>query len=84
MTERMTLPHAIYRVCVRSILDEGWVRSLPVNPIATHRHYAGPLRTILVLQITDQAELLGLLNQLHNMGLTLLSVEMNVPQATQG
>lgn len=71
----------IYRVCVRSILDEGWVRALQVNPIATHRHYAGPPRTILTLQLADQAELLGLLNRLHNMGLTLLLVEKESAQA---
>ena len=72
-------PHGVYHVCVRSILDEGWVRALQIKPIATHRHYAGPPRTVLTLQLVDQAELLGLLNRLHNMGLTLLSVEMSLP-----
>jgi hypothetical protein len=31
--------------------------------------------------MTDQAELLGLLNRLHDMGLTILSVELNLPNA---
>ena len=75
-------PTAIYDICVRTILDEGWVRSLQVDAIATHRHYSGPPRTILTLQVSDQSEMLGILNRLHNMGLTLLSVELQLPQKT--
>lgn len=75
MSQPPAPPNEIYHICIRTILDEGWVRALQVNPVATHRHYTGPPRTILTLQLADQAELLGLLNRLHNMGLTLLSVE---------
>lgn len=71
---------ATYSVCVQRVLDEGWVRTLEVEPIATHRHYSSPPRTTLTLQLADQAELLGLLSRLHNMGLTLLSVELNLPR----
>jgi hypothetical protein len=71
---------AIYRVSVRSILDEGWIRALELKPIASHRHYAGPPRTILMLQLADQAALISLLQQLHDMGLTLLSVELSSPE----
>jgi hypothetical protein len=81
MTQPTAPPRAIYRVCVQSILDEGWVRALQIDPIATHRHYMGPPRTVLVLQLSDQAEMLGLLNRLHNMGLTLLSIEMDSAQS---
>jgi hypothetical protein len=70
----------IYSVCVRSILDEGWVRALQVDPVATHRHYSGPPRTMLTLRLADQAELLGLLNRLHNMSLTVLFVELVQPK----
>lgn len=69
----------IYSVCVRSILDEGWVRALEVEPVATRRHYCGPPRTILTLRLADQSEMLGLLNRLHNMNLTVLSVELDLP-----
>lgn len=79
MSQQTDPPNGIYRVCVRSILDEGWVRALQITPIATHRHYAGTPRTILTIQLTDQSELLGLLNRLHNMGLTILLVELGVP-----
>jgi hypothetical protein len=70
----------VYRVCIRSILDEGWLSVLALTPIATYRHYAGPPRTILVLQCVDQSELLGLLNRVHDMGLTLISVELSLLQ----
>jgi hypothetical protein len=75
MSQQTELPYDVYRVCVRTILDESWVRALHITPIATHRHYAGIPRTILALQLADQSELLGLLNRLHNMGLTILRVE---------
>ncbi|MFN8490246.1 MAG: hypothetical protein U0350_21845 [Caldilineaceae bacterium] len=82
MEQQRDSPYAIYSVCVRNILDEGWVRALEVKAIATHRHYTEPPRTILTLQLADQAALLGLLNRLHNMGLTLLSVELGLPPTT--
>lgn len=81
MNQGTELSSEVYFVCVRSILDEGWVRALQVNPIATHRHYSGPPRTILTLRLADQSEMLGLLNRLHNMGLTLLSVKRCRPTA---
>ena len=67
----------IYSVCVKNILDEGWIYALQLDPVVTHRHYAGPPRTVLTLRLADQSEMLGLLNRLHNMGLTLLSVELD-------
>jgi hypothetical protein len=79
MDDKQELAGQIYSVCVRSILDEGWVRALELEPVATHRHYSGPPRTILTLRLADQAELLGLLNRLHNMSLTVLSVELAMP-----
>ncbi len=75
MCQQIASPREIYHISIRNILDEGWIRALQIEPIATHRHYAGPPRTVLTLQVCDQAELLGLLNRLHNMGLKLLAVE---------
>jgi hypothetical protein len=80
MRNHTDLAGHIYNVCVRSILDEGWVRALEVEPVATHRHYSGPARTILMLRLADQSEMLGLLNRLHDMGLTVLSVELTLPK----
>jgi plasmid stability protein len=70
-------PGTRYRVCVQRILDEGWIRALHVRALATHRYYTASPCTVLTLELADQAELLGLLNRLHNLGLTVLSVEMN-------
>jgi hypothetical protein len=78
MSKETHLAGQIYSVCVRSILDEGWVRALEVEPVATHRHYNAPPRTILTLRLADQAEMLGLLNRLHNMSLTVLAVELDL------
>lgn len=78
MNQQPEPPPSIYSVCIQSILDEGWVRALQVKAIATHRHYTAPPRTTLTLELADQAELLGLLYRLHNLGLTVLSVERSV------
>ncbi|MCB0071102.1 MAG: hypothetical protein KDE20_06570 [Caldilineaceae bacterium] len=69
----------IYNVCIRTVLDEGWIYALQLDPIVTHHHYAGPPRTVMTVRLADQAALLGLLNRLHNMGLRLLSVELCSP-----
>lgn len=69
-------PGDVYCVCIKSVMDEAWVRALHVNPIESHRHYSGPPRTVLTLRLADQSEMLGLLNRLHNIGLTILSVQL--------
>jgi len=84
VTKERQLASQVYNVCVRNILDEGWVRALEVDPIATHRHYSGPPRTILTLRLADQAEMLALLNRLHDMSLTLLTVELSLGSETGG
>ena len=84
MTKELQLASQIYRVCVRNILDEGWVRALEVDPISTHRHYSGPPRTVFTLRLADQAEMLALLNRLHDMSLSLLSVELSLGSEADG
>jgi len=69
--------NSIYSVCVKSILDEGWIAALQLDPVVTQRYYAGPPRTTLTVRLADQSDMLGLLNRLHNMGLTVLSVELS-------
>lgn len=80
MDQERYRPGGVYIICVHSILDEGWVRALQVNPIATHRHYLGSPRTTLTLKLADQSEMLGLLNRLHNIGLTVLSLELETSE----
>lgn len=76
MSQRGETIGEVYSVCVKSILDEGWLYALHLDPVATHRHYAGPPRTLMTLRLADQSELLGLLNRLHNMGLTILTIQL--------
>lgn len=76
MNQRAQCHREIYSVTIKSILDEGWIYALQLDPVATHRHYIGPPRTVLTLHLSDQSELLGLLNRFHNMGLTILNVEL--------
>ncbi len=66
----------VYTVCIKTILDDGWIYALQLEPVDIRRHYAGPPRTVLTLRLADQAAMLGLLNRLHDMGLTLLSVDL--------
>jgi hypothetical protein len=68
---------AIYSVCIKTILDDGWLYALQLDPVETQRHYAGPPRTVITVRLADQAQLLGLLNRLHDMGLTLLSIDLH-------
>jgi hypothetical protein len=82
MSDKTEQVGEIYKVSVRSILDEGWVRALDVEPVATHRHYSGPPRTVLTIRLMDQSALLNLLYRLHNMSLTVLSVELIVPRSS--
>ncbi len=72
-----------YSVCVERVLDEGWIRALNVTIQGTQRYYVPSPRTAFMLELADQAELLGLLNRLHNLGLTLLFVE-RVAESAEG
>ena len=83
MNEQPHRSHEVYSICVRSIIDEGWVRALDVKPLETHRHYTDPARTVLTLELADQSELLGLLFRLHSLGLTVLSLEKRPPATDQ-
>ncbi len=64
-----------YRVSIKKILDEGWIYALQLDPIVARRYYDDSPRTVLTIRLADQSELLGLLNRIHDMGLSLLSVE---------
>jgi hypothetical protein len=80
MEQRAAQPSTRYSVCVQRILDEGWLRALQLHAVATHRYYTETPRTVLTLELADQAALLGLLLRLHNLGLTVLSVELSAEQ----
>ncbi len=71
---------AIYRICIYGDLDSKWSRRLGDMHIT---HPANALdQTVLTGELTDQAELFGVLNSLYTLGLFLLYVEyLDAPSA---
>ena len=65
--------HSQYELVVRSHLGRTYMMSLPVVDSATSFDAQNTPITTMTLVLTDQAELIGLLNELHGGGLTLLS-----------
>ena len=65
---------AIYIIDVEGLLDESWSERLAGMNVQTIKRNNPPLVTTLSGRLTDQAELLGVLNALYNLRLTLLSV----------
>ncbi|MCS6847594.1 MAG: hypothetical protein RMN52_07770 [Anaerolineae bacterium] len=68
-------PAQRYRVRVKSHLDSGWLSNFPVVTMTAGYDASKAPVTTLVVGVQDQAELMGLLMELHGMGLTLLSVQ---------
>jgi len=64
---------AIYSIHVEGLLDESWSERLAGMNVKTIKRNNLPLVTVLSGRLTDQAELLGVLNALYNLRLTLLS-----------
>ena len=65
---------AVYSIHVEGSLDESWSERLAGMNVETIKRNNLPLVTILSGRLTDQAELLGVLNALYNLRLTLISV----------
>jgi hypothetical protein len=66
---------ATYIIQVEGLLDEVWAERLAGMKLrATKRNNLPPLTT-LKGRLTDQAELLGVLNSLYNLRLTLTNVK---------
>jgi len=65
---------AIYSIHVEGLLDESWSERLAGMNVKTIKGNNQPCVTILSGRLTDQAELLGVLNALYNLRLTLISV----------
>jgi hypothetical protein len=71
---------AVYRIRVRGCLDERWGQWLGGVAITTT---GKPDETLFTGILADQAALLGLLQQLHNLRLKLLEVRLE-EQAPEG
>jgi hypothetical protein len=67
---------AIYQIIVKGKLDTHWADWFNGTFISITYDTQDSSRTILTLQIRDQSELLGILNYLHNLNLSLLQVKL--------
>ena len=66
---------ATYSIHVEGLLDESWSERLAGMKIKANKRRNLPPLTLLSGQLTDQAELLGVLNALYNLGKSLVAVK---------
>lgn len=78
----MLTQHCCYEIVVRSHLGNVHLMSLPVKEYATTFDAWNTPVTTMTIEVVDQAELIGLLNRLHGVGLALLSLSYIVDQKT--
>ena len=64
-----------YRILIRGTLDTGWSDRLGGMTISATRLADGTAATTLIGDLADQSALVGVLNALHDLGLSLVSVE---------
>jgi len=67
---------ATYQIRVQGVIDAGWSDNLGGMGIVTDFPIDQSPITILTGRLADQAALAGVLNALHDLGFTLLSVEL--------
>jgi hypothetical protein len=67
---RSKYENAIYEIKVLGVIDQTWSDWFDGFSILTSDQ-----NTLLHGEVTDQAALLGLLNKVHGLGLTLISVK---------
>jgi hypothetical protein len=66
----------VYRITVEGRLDEDWAQQLGGMSIDRENGDGGQPVTTLVGSLADRSALIGVLNTLHDLNLTLLSVEV--------
>ena len=74
---------ATYIIQVEGLLDEVWAERLAGMKLRTIKRENLPPVTTLQGRLTDQAELLGVLNSLYNLGITLTNVKRINTQGIQ-
>ena len=67
---------ATYRIYVKGFLDESWSDRLSGLQIRNHTSATESPTTILQGKLLDQAQLLGVLSNLYEMHMSLISVEL--------
>lgn len=66
---------SVYRVCIAGTLPGSWKDRLGNLQVVFERENGVSGQTLLTGAVTDQAELLGILNTLHELRIPLLLVE---------
>jgi hypothetical protein len=64
----------IYQIKVKGKLDAYWAETFNGTTLSMAYDVENPPNTILMLQVRDQSELLGILNRLHGINLLILQV----------
>lgn len=75
LTEQAPIPQT-YRVAVVSHLSPDWLAMPGVVTLTTGYDAAGWPTTTLLLEVADRAQMLGILYEMHDLNLALLSVEL--------
>jgi hypothetical protein len=73
IAENRGLTH-YYHVQIGARLDATWMEYLPVVEGGVPALKQSDAQSSFVLRVVDQAELMGIINSLHGLGLCLLSV----------
>jgi hypothetical protein len=66
---------ATYRIIVKGRIDQLWFEDLGEMDIRIQDQADEPAKTILSGRVRDQAELMGIMNSLYELHMTVLSVE---------
>jgi hypothetical protein len=66
---------ALYRIQVYGCLSEGWISSYWGLTGKVVQHENGMTTTDMIGEVIDQAALVGLINNLYDLGHTIISVE---------
>ena len=69
----MQVPAYTYEIQVQFHLSQDWAASIPARLTLCYSPAGLPISTIAV-SVQDQAELIGILNELHGHGMRILSV----------
>jgi hypothetical protein len=64
-----------YRILIAGTLDAGWSDRLGGMTISATRLPDGSTATTLIGDLADQSALVGVVNTLHDLGLSLVSME---------
>jgi hypothetical protein len=75
---------AEYRVCVQGVVDRGWVDDFSRMVVSYRDRGTAHAISILIGWVQDQAELLGLVNNLYGLGLPLISVRWRTRRVSAG